>query len=293
METVVTQTNFEGLNIWRRGKVRDVYDLGDSLLIIATDRISAFDVIMDDPIPGKGQVLTRISKYWFKKMEDIIPNHIISFETEDFPEQLAPFAEFLEGRSMWVKKAEPLAIECIVRGYITGSGWKDYQKTGEICGYGLPAGLLESQQMPEPLFTPSTKAEAGLHDENISVSKAADIIGKELLEKVMQTSINIYKRASDMALKKGIIIADTKFEFGLFEGELILIDELLTPDSSRFWPADQYKPGVSQSSFDKQFVRDYLDTLKWDKNPPAPKLPREIILKTKEKYQEALTRLTT
>ena len=287
METVVTQTNFEGLNIWRRGKVRDVYDLGDSLLIIATDRISAFDVIMDDPIPGKGQVLTKISKYWFKKVEDIIPNHIISFDTEDFPKQLAPFAEFLEGRSMWVKKAEPLAIECIVRGYITGSGWKDYQKTGEICGYGLPAGLLESQQMPEPLFTPSTKAEAGLHDENISVAKAADIIGKELLEKVMQTSISIYKRASDMALQKGIIIADTKFEFGLFEGELILIDELLTPDSSRFWPADQYKPGVSQSSFDKQFVRDYLETLKWDKKPP----PQNYLGKSFSKQKKSIRKL--
>ncbi len=293
MANVVKETDFKGLNLWRRGKVRDVYDLGDSLLIVATDRLSAFDVIMDDPIPDKGKMLTRISRFWFEKMQDIIPNHVLSFETKDFPSQLSPFLDSLEGRGMSVKKAEPLAIECIVRGYISGSGWKDYQRSGSICGYGLPSGMVESQRLPEPIFTPSTKAEQGFHDENITVEKAADIIGADLAKQVQDVSLAIYRKASEIALERGIIIADTKFEFGMFEGELILIDELLTPDSSRFWPKDQYKPGGPQPSFDKQFVRDYLETLDWDKKPPAPKLPSDIIQKTRAKYEEAARILTS
>jgi len=293
MAKVVKETNFEGLQLWRRGKVRDVYDLGDSLLIVATDRISAFDVIMGDPIPDKGKMLTRISRFWFEKMTGIIPNHVLSFDCKDFPPALSPHLESLDGRSMWVKKAEPLAIECIVRGYISGSGWKDYKKNGEICGHALPSGLVESQKMPEPIFTPSTKAEMGLHDENITVEQAAKIIGADLLKHVQEVSIEIYRKASDIALERGIIIADTKFEFGIYDGELILIDELLTPDSSRFWPKDQYKPGGPQPSFDKQFVRDYLETLDWDKRPPAPKLPQEIVQKTREKYEEAARILTS
>ena len=292
MANVVRETNFEGLQLWRRGKVRDVYDLGDSLLIVATDRISAFDVIMNDPIPDKGKMLTRISRFWFEKMTGIIPNHVLSFDGKDFPQTLSPYLESLEGRSMWVKKAEPLAIECIVRGYLSGSGWKDYKKSGEICGHALPSGLVESERMPEPIFTPSTKAEKGLHDENISVERAAEIIGADLLKRVQDVSIEIYRKASDIALARGIIIADTKFEFGIYKGELILIDELLTPDSSRFWPKDQYKPGGPQPSFDKQFVRDYLETLDWDKRPPAPTLPEEIVQKTREKYEEAARILT-
>jgi phosphoribosylaminoimidazole-succinocarboxamide synthase len=293
MANVVKETNFEGLQLWRRGKVRDVYDLGDSLLIVATDRISAFDVIMDDPIPDKGKMLTRISRFWFEKMTGIIPNHVLSFDGKDFPAALSPYLESLEGRSMWVKKAEPLAVECIVRGYISGSGWKDYKKSGEICGHALPSGLVESQKMPEPIFTPSTKAEKGLHDENITVEQAAEIIGADLLKRVQDVSIEIYRKASEIALERGIIIADTKFEFGIYEGELILIDELLTPDSSRFWPKEQYTPGGPQPSFDKQFVRDYLETLNWDKKPPAPKLPQEIVQKTREKYEEAARILTS
>lgn len=293
MNTVIRETSLEGLDLWRRGKVRDVYDLGDSLLIVATDRISAFDVVMDDPIPGKGQMLTQISKYWFEVMSDIIPNHVISFDIKDFPDRLRPFAAQLEGRSMWVKKAEPLAVECIVRGYISGSGWKDYRKTGKICGYTLPKGMLESQKMSEAIFTPSTKAERGLHDENITVEEAGKIVGRELMDRVQKISIEIYAKAADIALAKGVIIADTKFEFGLYQGKLILIDELLTPDSSRFWPKDQYKPGGPQPSFDKQFLRDYLESLDWDKKPPAPRLPKEIIQKTKEKYEEASRILTS
>jgi phosphoribosylaminoimidazole-succinocarboxamide synthase len=293
MNTVIRETNLEGLDLWRRGKVRDVYDLGDSLLIVATDRISAFDVVMDDPIPGKGQMLTQISKYWFEVMSDIIPNHVISFDIKDFPDRLKPFATQIEGRSMWVKKAEPLAVECIVRGYISGSGWKDYVKTGKICGYTLPEGMVESQRLGEAIFTPSTKAEKGLHDENISVAEAGKIVGRELMDRVQKISLDIYTKAADIARAKGVIIADTKFEFGLYQGKLILIDELLTPDSSRFWPKDQYRPGGPQPSFDKQFLRDYLESLDWDKKPPAPRLPKEIIQKTKEKYEEARRILTS
>jgi phosphoribosylaminoimidazole-succinocarboxamide synthase len=292
MDTVVMETYFEGLALWRRGKVRDVYDLGDKLLIVATDRISAFDVVMVDPIPGKGRMLTQISRYWFDHMQKIVPNHVLSFDISDFPTELKPFADQLEGRSMWVKKARPLPIECIVRGYISGSAWKDYQKTGEVSGCTLPKGLQESDRLEEPIFTPSTKAKEGQHDENITGKQAAEILGKKLYDRVRDISLRIYKKAAVMALSKGIIIADTKFEFGLYSRELILIDELLTPDSSRFWPQALYKPGGPQPSYDKQFVRDYLESLHWNKQPPSPRLPEEIIRRTREKYQEALNVLT-
>lgn len=289
---VVMQTNFDGVNPPKRGKVRDIYDLGDKLLIIVTDRVSAFDVVLPEGIPGKGKVLNQISKYWFDETGDIIPNHVISTDVEDYPEEFQKYADVLEGRSMLVKKTKPLPVECIVRGYITGSGWKEYQKSRSVCGIPLPEGLIESSRLDDPIFTPSTKAEEGAHDENITFEQAAELIGEEMANKVRDVSIALYSRAREMAEKKGIIIADTKFEFGLGEGgELILIDEALTPDSSRFWPMDQYKPGGSQPSFDKQFVRDYLESIKWDKNPPAPSLPDEIIEKSAEKYNEALARL--
>jgi len=292
MDTIVMETHFEGINLWRRGKVRDVYDLGDTLLIVATDRISAFDVVMADPIPGKGRILTRISRYWFDHMKEVVPNHVLSYDVSDYPAPLKPFAEQLKDRSMWVKKAQPLTIECIVRGYLSGSGWKDYKKTGETSGYKLPKGLKESDRLEEPIFTPSTKAEQGEHDENITPEQAARTLGKDLYDQVRAVSLDIYARAARTALSKGIIIADTKFEFGLYNNDLILIDELLTPDSSRFWPQDQYKPGGPQPSYDKQFLRDYLESLNWNKQPPPPPLPDEIIRKTREKYEEALLVLT-
>lgn len=286
------KTNFEGVNPPRRGKVRDIYDLGDKLLIVVTDRVSAFDVVLPEGIPGKGRVLNQISKYWFGETEDIIPNHVISTEVKDYPKEFQKHSEELEGRSMLVKKTKPLPVECIVRGYITGSGWKEYQKSRSVCGIQLPEGLVESSRLDDPIFTPSTKAEEGAHDENITFEQAAGLIGDEMANKVRDVSIALYSRARNMAEKKGIIIADTKFEFGLGDnGELVLIDEALTPDSSRFWPMSEYKPGGSQPSFDKQFVRDYLESIKWDKNPPAPSLPDEIIEKSVEKYNEALTRL--
>ena len=291
MTQTVTQTDFPGLNLISRGKVRDIYDLGDTLLMVTSDRISAFDVIMNEPIPDKGAVLTQISKFWFNQVADIIPNHIISTDVADYPAACKPYADVLAGRSMWVKKAQPLAAECIVRGYVAGSGWKDYQATGTICGIKLPTGLKESDRLPEPIFTPSTKAELGTHDENISFDEMARICGKELAEQAREATIKIYCRARDIADQKGIIIADTKFEFGLYDGKLIIIDECLTPDSSRFWPKDQYRPGGPQPSFDKQFLRDYLETLDWNKTAPAPALPAEIIAKTGEKYKEALFRL--
>ena len=291
MTQTVTQTDFPGLNLISRGKVRDIYDLGDTLLMVTSDRISAFDVIMNEPIPDKGAVLTQISKFWFNQVADIIPNHIISTDVADYPAACKPYADVLAGRSMWVKKAQPLAAECIVRGYVSGSGWKDYQATGAICGIKLPTGLKESDRLPEPIFTPSTKAELGTHDENISFDEMARICGKELAEQAREATIKIYCRARDIADQKGIIIADTKFEFGLYDGKLIIIDECLTPDSSRFWPKDQYRPGGPQPSFDKQFLRDYLETLDWNKTAPAPALPAEIIAKTGEKYKEALFRL--
>ena len=289
---VVIRTDFEGLPLKGRGKVRDIYDLGETLLIVATDRISAFDVVMLNPIPDKGMVLTRISRFWFEATKDIVPNHLISTEVEDFPEACRPYREILAGRTMWVRKTEPLPIECVVRGYLSGSGWKEYQTRGEVCGIRLSEGLVESSKLEEPIFTPATKAEVGAHDENISFGQASELVGKERAEQVREISISIYQRARETAEKRGIIIADTKFEFGISGGKLLFIDEALTPDSSRFWPKDEYRPGGPQKSFDKQFLRDYLLTLDWDKAPPAPELPREIIEKTREKYLEALKRLT-
>jgi phosphoribosylaminoimidazole-succinocarboxamide synthase len=292
MSQPVMQTDFPGLNLITRGKVRDIYDLGDALLLVTSDRISAFDVIMNEPIPDKGFVLTQISTFWFRQMEDIVKNHIISTDAADYPAACRPYADVLAGRSMLVKKAKPLPAECIVRGYVSGSGWKDYKANGSICGINLPAGLLESGQLPEPIFTPSTKAELGTHDENISFERMAAICGAELAEQARDYTIRIYTRARDLAARKGIIIADTKFEFGVCEGELIIIDECMTPDSSRFWPMDLYKPGGAQPSFDKQFLRDYLETLDWGKTAPAPPLPAEIIEKTADKYREALFLIT-
>ena len=292
MSQPVKQTDFPGLKLVNRGKVRDIYDLGDTLLMVTSDRISAFDVIMNEPIPDKGTVLTQISKFWFSQVEDIIPNHIISTDVADYPAECQPYADVLAGRSMWVKKAQPLAAECIVRGYVSGSGWKDYKATGAICGIKLPEGLKESDRLESPIFTPSTKAELGEHDENIPFEKMVELCGKELAEQAREATIKIYCRAREIAAQKGIIIADTKFEFGVFEGKLIIIDECLTPDSSRFWPQDQYQPGGPQPSFDKQFLRDYLETLDWGKTAPAPPLPEEIVRKTGEKYKEALFKLT-
>jgi phosphoribosylaminoimidazole-succinocarboxamide synthase len=292
MAQLVLQTEFPDLKLAARGKVRDIYDLGNALLIVTTDRISAFDVIMNEGIPDKGYVLTQISAFWFRQMEDIIPNHIISTEVKDFPAECQKYADVLEGRSMLVKKAQPLPAECIVRGYISGSGWKDYKATGAICGITLPQGLVESDKLEQPIFTPSTKAELGTHDENISFDKMAELCGKDVAEKVRDVTLKIYSKARDIADAKGIIIADTKFEYGIYNGELIIIDECMTPDSSRFWPKDSYKPGGPQPSFDKQFLRDYLETLDWNKAAPAPPLPEEIVRKTGEKYMEALVKLT-
>jgi phosphoribosylaminoimidazole-succinocarboxamide synthase len=291
---VLMQTNFEGVKSPRRGKVRDIYDLGDKLLIVATDRISAFDVVLPEGIPGKGRVLNMISKYWFDQTKDIVENHLISTDVDDYPDAFRKHGDVLRGRSMLVKKTRPLPVECIVRGYITGSGWKEYKKSKSVCGITLPEGLVESSKLEIPIFTPSTKAEEGEHDENITFERASELVGRELAEKLRDLSVTLYSRARDIAEKKGIIIADTKFEFGIDEetGELVLIDEALTPDSSRFWPKDEYKPGSSQKSFDKQFVRDYLESLNWDKNPPAPSLPPDVVKKSSEKYHEALERLT-
>ncbi len=292
MTSVLTQTDCPELKLINRGKVRDIYDLGEHLLIVTSDRISAFDVIMGEGIPQKGYVLTEISKFWFEQMADLIPNHLISTNVDDFPEITHQYRDQLEGRSMLTKKAQPLPIECIVRGYLSGSGWKEYQSQGSLCSIPLPAGLVQSDKLPETLFTPSTKAELGEHDENISFDKAVELCGKDIAEQVRDISITIYERARDLAATKGIIIADTKFEFGMMDGQLIWIDEALTPDSSRFWPKDQYQPGGPQPSFDKQFLRDYLETLDWGKKAPAPQLPEEIARKTGEKYLEALKQLT-
>ncbi len=292
MAKLVLQTDFPDLKLAARGKVRDIYDLGDKLLIVTTDRISAFDVIMNEGIPDKGFVLTQISVFWFRQMEDIIPNHIISTKLRDFPKECQNYAADLEGRSMLVKKAKPLPVECIVRGYLSGSGWKDYQATGTISGIKLPAGLKESDRLPEPIFTPSTKAELGTHDENISYEQMVAQVGAATAAKVRDVTLRIYAKARDIADGKGIIIADTKFEYGIHNGELIIIDECMTPDSSRFWPKAGYQPGGPQPSFDKQFLRDYLETLDWGKTAPAPPLPAEIVRKTGEKYMEALVKLT-
>jgi len=286
------ETEFKSLKLKQRGKVRDIYDLGDALLMVTSDRISAFDVILPNPMPGKGKVLTQISLFWFDIMETLISNHIISSNVDEYPEECRPYADQLRDRSMLVKKARPLPIECVVRGYISGSGWKDYQNSGKVCGIELPAGLMESDKLPGTLFTPSTKAELGEHDENIDFEGAVEKLGKPLAEKVRDLSIAIYEKGSALALQKGIIIADTKFEFGFVDDELILIDEVLTPDSSRFWPQADYRPGGSQKSYDKQYLRDYLLTLDWDKTPPGPNLPAEVIVNTMKKYKEALTQLT-
>lgn len=292
MEKVVLETNLEGIKFLRRGKVRDIYEVDDYLLIVATDRVSAFDVVLPTGIPGKGRVLTQISLFWFDQVKDFIDNHLVASDVDQFPESLKKYREVLEGRSMLVKKAKPLPVECIVRGYITGSGWKDYKKTGMVCGIKLPEGLVESQKLPEPIYTPSTKAEQG-HDVNISFEETVKILGEELANKVKDISISIYKKASEIAEKKGIIIADTKMEFGIYGDKLILIDELLTPDSSRFWSIKDYTPGKPQDSYDKQIVRDYLLSINWDKKPPAPALPDEIVRKTAERYEEIFKILTS
>jgi phosphoribosylaminoimidazole-succinocarboxamide synthase len=291
MNEPLLKLDLPGIKKLKSGKVREIFDLGDHLLFVATDRISAFDCVMPNGIPRKGEVLTQISYFWFDQTRHIVPNHLASKAGRALPGELQPFAAQLSGRSMIVQKARPLAIECVVRGYLAGSGWKDYQKTGAVCGLKLPAGLRDSSRLPEPLFTPATKAETG-HDENISFDQAGEIAGRAIAEKARELSLKIYSFAADYALRRGIIIADTKFEFGLAGDKIILIDEVLTPDSSRFWPADQYEAGRSQPSFDKQFVRDYLETLSWNKQPPAPALPPEVIQKTTAKYLEAYTRLT-
>ena len=289
-ETVL-QLELPGIKKLKSGKVREVFDLGDRLLFVASDRISAFDVIMPNGIPRKGEVLTQISYFWFAQTESFQPNHLLSRADDPLPKNLQPFADKIASRSMIVKKCQPLAIECVVRGYLAGSGWKEYQKSQTVCGIKLPGGLKESSELPEPIFTPATKAETG-HDENISFDEARKIVGGEIAEQARAASLKIYNFARDYARKRGIIIADTKFEFGLFDGKLILIDEVLTPDSSRFWPADKFQPGKSQPSFDKQFVRDYLETLDWNKTPPGPKLPDDVVAKTSATYLEAYERLT-
>ena len=289
MSPVVLQTDFPTLKLRGRGKVRDVYELGDRLLIVATDRLSAFDVVLPTPIPDKGRVLTQLSLYWFEKLADIVPHHVIS--AKEFSGELAPYRDSLEGRAMLVRRTEPIPIECVVRGYLSGSGWKEYQKTGAVCGIPLPANLRESDRLPEPIFTPSTKATMG-HDENISFEETASRIGRPLAERLCDTSLTIYRRAAEFAAARGIIIADTKFEFGLVGQQLIWIDEALTPDSSRFWPGDKYAPGEAQPSFDKQYVRDYLERIGWNKQPPGPALPQEVVAGTQGKYREAYERIT-
>jgi phosphoribosylaminoimidazole-succinocarboxamide synthase len=292
MNSAVTTINISDLKLFKRGKVRDVYDLGEYYLIVSSDRLSAFDVIMNEGIPNKGKILNTISCFWFNQVKDIVENHLITSDVDEYPAVCKPHKNLLVGRSMLVKKAELIPIECIVRGYISGTGWNDYMKSGSICGIELPQGLVESEKLPEPIFTPSTKAEVGVHDENISELVAINIIGKEAFGIIKETAINIYKRASDFALTKGIIIADTKMEFGYFNGKIILIDELLTPDSSRFWPLDKYKKGMAQDSYDKQYVRDYLLSINFGKKPPAPTLPQDVIINTAKKYEEALFKLT-
>ncbi len=286
---VVRETKFAGISPAARGKVRDIYDAGDKLLIVATDRLSAFDVILPTPIPDKGRVLTQLSLFWFDLLRDVVPNHVVS--GTELPAAFDAYREDLAGRSMLVRKTEPLPIECVVRGYVSGSGWKDYQATGNICGIALPAGLRESDRLPEPIFTPATKAATG-HDENISFERAASLVGNERAQRVRDVSLEIYRRAAAYAAPRGILLADTKFEFGLLNDELIWIDEALTPDSSRFWPAAQYRPGGPQPSFDKQFVRDYLESIHWPKTPPGPELPPEVVSATRGKYREAYRILT-
>lgn len=291
-EQVLVKSRFDDLTLLKRGKVRDVYELEDKLLIVASDRMSAFDVVMDDPIPDKGKILTHISLFWFDRLKPIVPNHVVTANVSDYPPLCRKYRHDLEGRSMLVERAEPLPVECIVRGYLSGSGWSEYRKKKSICGIPIPEGLVESQRLPEPIFTPSTKAAEGNHDENITFEEVIEILGEKLAREIRTLSMEIYAFGRDLAAGKGIIIADTKFEFGMKDDRLILIDEVLTPDSSRFWPEDTYRPGGPQKSFDKQFLRDFLDSLDWPKTPPPPRLPREVIEKTREKYLEAMVRLT-
>lgn len=299
MSSLVLETHLPGLTLQRRGKVRDVYDLGDTLLIVATDRISAFDYVLGSGIPDKGKVLTQLSAFWFDKISDITPHHLISTNVDDFPAEAREHRDILRGRTMWVKKTTPLPVECVARGYISGSGWKDYRQTGAVCGVTLPAGLRESDRLPQILFTPATKAESG-HDENISEAEAAAVVGADVLARLKELTLAIYQRGVEHAESCGIILADTKFEFGLSRrspagakaDDLLLIDEILTPDSSRFWPADQYAPGGAQPSFDKQFVRNWLEEIGWNKQPPVPSLPPDVVAKTRQKYMDAFKRLT-
>ncbi len=291
MSEVVLETKLPGVKFLKKGKVRDLYELNNALLMVATDRLSAFDVVFGQGIPEKGIVLTKISEYWFKQVEDVIPSHIISTSIAGYPE-LAKFKEQLEGRVMIVKKVQPVMAECIVRGYLSGSGWEEYKKSGSVCGIKLPQGLVESSKLPEPIFTPTTKAEVGVHDENIDFNEVIKLVGEKTAKELREKSIAVYQKAARIAEQKGIIIADTKFEFGLHNGALIIIDECMTPDSSRFWPMETYSPGKGQPSYDKQFVRDYLLSINWNKQPPAPVLPEDIIRKTSLKYLEALKKIT-
>ncbi len=292
MDKVILSTNFEDVKLVNRGKVRDIYEIDGKYLLVSSDRLSAFDVIMNEGIPSKGRILTEISKFWFNLFKDDVENHLISTEIDEYPEVLHKYKDQLEGRSMLVKKAKLIPIECIVRGYISGSGWNEYKKSGTICGIKLPNGLVESEKLEEPIFTPSTKAEIGLHDENITEEKAIEIVGEETFKFIKETSIKLYKKAYEYAYSKGIILADTKMEFGFYNGKIILIDEVLTPDSSRFWPLNDFEKGRSQASFDKQYVRDYLLSVDFNKQPPAPTLPEEVILNTSNKYKQALFELT-
>ena len=295
MNPPVMTTSLAGLGPRRQGKVRDIYDLGDQLLLVATDRISAFDVVMAEPIPDKGRILTRLSAFWFRHLADLTPNHLVSLTVEEFPPACRPFQDLLAGRTMLVRKCKPLPVECIVRGYLSGSGWAEYRQKGAIGGLALPPGLIESQKLPEPIFTPSTKAELGTHDENIAFAAMASRIGAELAARVRDLSLALYRRALTWAEPRGIIIADTKFEFGLADGtdeKLLLIDEVLTPDSSRFWPREDYQPGGPQKSYDKQYLRDYLESLGWNKKPPPPPLPADVIANTRARYLQALQTLT-
>lgn len=288
----ILKTNFPSLKLLHRGKVRDLYEVEGHLLMVASDRISAFDVVMDNPIPNKGKVLTGLSLFWFDLLKEVLPNHLITADVDAYPESCAPYRAELAGRSMLVKKAKPLPVECIVRGYLSGSFWSAYKRNPTVCGFSLPAGMQESEKFPEPLFTPSTKAELGTHDENISLAEMEKMLGADVTERIASACISLYRKAADFALSKGIIIADTKFELGWQGDQLILIDEVLTPDSSRFWPADQYELGHGQPSFDKQFLRDYLSSLDWNKTPPPPSLPADILERTEARYLEALKRIT-